>query len=248
MKIVFAQIAPGPSENPVAPQAVVQGLSALTRPAAQPHTTAFDQEPPGGNSATSHGPVPQNPKSRVELSEEAALKMAIEASLRTASAEGIPMGLDPDDLIDGRWVGETGHSQLSGWSSANEAGPSRVSELSEDQSKVPEVLSEDPASSSSLVPPSAPPLPIHYPSIDISPAKLEYPAVAPPEEASASAPKAEEKGNQCVVCWDAPAEGVCIPCGHLAGCMECLSEIKAKNWGCPVCRAPIEQVIKVYAV
>ena len=233
------------------PQAVLQGLSAPTGPAAQLQTPASNQEPPCANSpAAGHDPVPQNPRNRVELSEEAALKMAIDASLRTASEEGVPMGLltDPDDLIDSRWVGETGHTQYSGWSSANEAGPSRVSESSEDHSKAPEVLSKDPASSSSLVPPSAPPFPIHYPSIDISPVNMEYPAVLPTEEAAASAPKTEEKGSQCVICWDGPAEGVCIPCGHLAGCMECLLEIKAKNWGCPVCRAPIEQVIKVYAV
>jgi hypothetical protein len=27
-----------------------------------------------------------------------------------------------------------------------------------------------------------------------------------------------------------------------------LNEVKAKKWGCPVCRAKIDQVIKLYAV
>jgi protein neuralized len=75
--------------------------------------------------------------------------------------------------------------------------------------------------------------------------------VPPPASSSAPIPNAtatEERGCQCVVCWDAKAEAVCIPCGHLAGCMDCLAEIKAKDWGCPVCRAPIQQVIKVYSV
>jgi hypothetical protein len=57
-----------------------------------------------------------------------------------------------------------------------------------------------------------------------------------------------EGGGLCVVCLDACAEGVCIPCGHLAGCMNCLTEVQSKQWGCPVCRGSIERVIKVYAV
>lgn len=113
------------------------------------------------------------------------------------------------------------------------------------------------STSSSPSAPSAPPLPagsdlIHYPSIDLSPVQIDYSAITPHEEPPASVsappPPAEEKGGQCVVCWDAPAQGVCIPCGHLAGCMDCLTEIKDKGWGCPVCRAAIQQVVKVYAV
>jgi protein neuralized len=158
------------------PQAVSQGLSALTRPPSHPHTQSEPQS---------------------KISEEAALKMAIDASLRTASAEGV-LRVPYSD----------------------QAGPSSRASTAEEE------------------PPSAPPLPIHYPAIDTS-------IDAPVEEESGGE---KEKGGQCVVCWDAPAEGVCIPCGHLAGCMECLSQIMSKHWGCPVCRASIDQVIKVYSV
>lgn len=115
--------------------------------------------------------------------------------------------------------------------------------------------------------PSAPPLPsdylppgtefggpIQYPSIDTSPVQVNYPsplssAVAVKEsEKKPEAGKQDSVVGQCVVCWDAPAQAVCIPCGHLAGCMECLSEIKEKSWGCPVCRAPLQQVVKVFQV
>ncbi|XP_061364261.1 putative E3 ubiquitin-protein ligase XBAT35 [Gastrolobium bilobum] len=103
--------------------------------------------------------------------------------------------------------------------------------------------------------PSAPPLaddipvvdgPIHYPSIDFSPVDISSPFVE-------KLPKEEEKnsvgsGSSCVICLDAPAEGACIPCGHVAGCMSCLKEVKAKRWGCPVCRAKLDQVIKLYHV
>ncbi|KAK9059062.1 hypothetical protein SSX86_021681 [Deinandra increscens subsp. villosa] len=91
--------------------------------------------------------------------------------------------------------------------------------------------------------PSAPPLPdmvddgpVHYPSIDSTPI-----------DASENE-KNNNDSSSCVICLDAPVEGACIPCGHMAGCMSCLNEIKGKNWGCPVCRTKIEQVIRLYAV
>jgi hypothetical protein len=52
----------------------------------------------------------------------------------------------------------------------------------------------------------------------------------------------------CVICLDAPVEGACIPCGHMAGCMSCLKDIESKKWGCPICRAKINQIIRLYAV
>lgn len=103
--------------------------------------------------------------------------------------------------------------------------------------------------------PSAPPIadevvdegPIHYPSIDFSPVELSVPTV---ENLPAIANGKKEGGesSSCVICLDAPVEGACIPCGHMAGCMSCLNEIKAKKWGCPVCRAKIDQVVRLYAV
>lgn len=131
-----------------------------------------------------------------------------------------------------------------------------VAEMATTSSSAP-LAPPTPPSAAPSAPPSAPPIPldqdggpIFYPPIDTSPIVIDE--VAPPaSSSSAAAPNAaatEERGGQCVVCWDAKAEAVCIPCGHLSGCMECLAEIKAKDWGCPVCRAPIQQVIKVYAV
>ncbi|XP_020204281.1 putative E3 ubiquitin-protein ligase XBAT35 [Cajanus cajan] len=100
--------------------------------------------------------------------------------------------------------------------------------------------------------PSAPPItdeiptdgPIQYPSIDSSPVDLASPDVEklPKEENNASG------SGSCVICLDAPAEGACIPCGHVAGCMSCLNEVKSKKWGCPVCRSKIDQIIKLYHV
>lgn len=54
--------------------------------------------------------------------------------------------------------------------------------------------------------------------------------------------------GSCVICLDAPVEGACIPCGHMAGCMSCLNAISRKDWGCPVCRTKIDRVLRLYAV
>ena len=272
------QNAPRASGPGVPPQAVLQGLSALVRPTVvqQQQLPASNLELPSTSSTTPHGPS-RKPKNAAaaESPDDVALKMAINASLRTASQEGIPVE-DRNEQHDGSRLGGWGDqetpSKFNGWSSPSEAGPSRVSETLGRSNKVPESVPEVvsttttvPAgtSSSPSPPPSAPPLPadliaplvgaygdpIHYPSVDTSPVKVDYPATSSPGGIPNSKTKApEEKESQCVVCWDAPAQGVCIPCGHLAGCMDCLSEIKAKDWGCPVCRAAIQQVIRVYAV
>ncbi|PWA49304.1 Ankyrin repeat-containing protein [Artemisia annua] len=60
--------------------------------------------------------------------------------------------------------------------------------------------------------------------------------------------KKDGVSSSCVICLDAPVEGAFIPCGHMAGCMSCLTEIKGKILGCPVCRANIDQIIRLYAV
>ncbi|XVF38469.1 hypothetical protein REPUB_Repub20aG0105100 [Reevesia pubescens] len=89
--------------------------------------------------------------------------------------------------------------------------------------------------------------PIQYPSIDST--LIDMPS-SNGEKLPASAGQTKEDGDPstCTICLDAPAEAACVPCGHVAGCMSCLNEIKAKKWGCPVCRAKIKQVIKLYRV
>lgn len=102
--------------------------------------------------------------------------------------------------------------------------------------------------------PSAPPIadeipvdgPVHYPSIDLSPVDISSPVVE--NLCKDEGKNASGNSSSCVICLDAPAEGACIPCGHVAGCMSCLNEVKTKKWGCPVCRAKIDQIIKLYHV
>ncbi|KAF0700139.1 Aste57867_9327 [Aphanomyces stellatus] len=61
-----------------------------------------------------------------------------------------------------------------------------------------------------------------------------------------SPPPIEEVGT-CVVCLDKPMEGVCVPCGHRAVCMTCAATLVAHPSNkCPICRADIRQVIRMY--
>ena len=103
--------------------------------------------------------------------------------------------------------------------------------------------------------PSAPPIPedvlgeepIHYPSIDFNTVDVSVPATTGYGASTTNDAKGDVSSS-CIICWEAPIEGACIPCGHMAGCMSCLSEIKAKKGLCPVCRGKIDQVIRLYAV
>jgi Zinc finger, C3HC4 type (RING finger) len=52
----------------------------------------------------------------------------------------------------------------------------------------------------------------------------------------------------CIVCLDSPVEAACIPCGHMAGCLACFKKIEAKSKKCPVCRAKVDQVVKIYTI
>ncbi|KAJ7158954.1 hypothetical protein O6H91_Y547600 [Diphasiastrum complanatum] len=99
--------------------------------------------------------------------------------------------------------------------------------------------------------PTAPPLPSEFVSYPASKSRTLYATSSKSTNAANAALALEVNSKiagQCVVCWDAPVQGVCIPCGHLAGCMNCLLDIKERSWGCPVCRTQIQQVVKVYTV
>ncbi|XP_076926431.1 putative E3 ubiquitin-protein ligase XBAT35 [Bidens hawaiensis] len=100
----------------------------------------------------------------------------------------------------------------------------------------PVIISAPPSvPSAPLIPETVDDGPVHYPTIDSNPGDGE-------KEIN------NNDSSSCVICLDSPVEGACIPCGHMAGCMICLNEIKGKDWGCPVCRTKIEQVVRLYAV
>ncbi|KAL1294664.1 hypothetical protein HN51_055457 [Arachis hypogaea] len=202
----------------------------------------------------SNVPPATAPPSTEGEGEDAELAMAISASLQQAIQERPPFPAAQPNFEASSSSGGANRSKLGflGTQNPNTSESKPVQEVHEN-------ASAGHAASSLDFDPSAPPAPpaadddipvdgpIQYPSIDISPVDMSSPVVE-------NLPKDEEgkhaggSGSSCVICLDAPAEGACIPCGHVAGCMSCLNEVKTKKWGCPVCRAKIDQVIKLYHV
>ncbi|KAK8511188.1 hypothetical protein V6N13_013608 [Hibiscus sabdariffa] len=195
--------------------------------------------------------------------EELELAMAINASIQSAIAETSDVDLLPGNeaSVSAGWDTAASTSDHSGSVAPMASPPSKANvskwtlieagsgSNSTEGTEIVEMQTSDSV-------PSAPPAlnmdeivedgPIQYPSIDSTPIDLS-------SSNSESLPPSAGQTNQdeapsCTICLDAPSEAACVPCGHVAGCMSCLNEIKAKKWGCPVCRAEIQQVIKLYRV
>jgi len=60
----------------------------------------------------------------------------------------------------------------------------------------------------------------------------------------------EQSRLQCVVCLCQQKTSLFLPCKHLCACTDCAARILKGSAGkptCPLCRAPVEQVLDVYA-
>ncbi|CAN6677398.1 unnamed protein product [Malus baccata var. baccata] len=214
---------------------------------------------------------PVAPATAPPATEDLELAMAISASIQSAMQER-PSFPDPHPTYEGSasssyngWAGASpSNDSYNGWGVPTAAAAPKVSSSkrsgtessevgeSSQQVEIQDTSSVQTAPTSDIIP-SAPPVaddsldaaPIHYPSIDFSPIDIPSPSL---ESTPAKVEEKKGESGSCVICLDAPVEGACIPCGHMAGCMSCLKEIKGKKWGCPVCRAKIDQVIRLYAV
>lgn len=59
----------------------------------------------------------------------------------------------------------------------------------------------------------------------------------------------QEDRTLCIVCFDNPKEVIFLGCQHRACCEGCANEImNVGNRQCPICRAPIVQMIKPFDV
>lgn len=54
--------------------------------------------------------------------------------------------------------------------------------------------------------------------------------------------------GKCVVCAEGDADMVFFRCGHQCTCFGCASRCKSETRVCPVCRAPIEEMVRCYKV
>ncbi|TVU00985.1 hypothetical protein EJB05_53562, partial [Eragrostis curvula] len=236
--------------------------------------------PASSSLASSEGSAPSK--------EDVELAMAINASIQSAIAEGVPNVQPTAPATNSNGWGNPPSNSLNGWGPPVAPAPSKISgqakvdapssstynglgELvgtssgqsssrpDKSQTNPPIVIPQE--ALPSLPTPTAPPFaeetfyngPIQYPSIDSTPVDVTMPATTEGVTTATSAKPGEDEANvsgsgntptgTCVICLDAPVEGACIPCGHMAGCMSCLKDIESKKWGCPICRATINQTI-----
>ena len=71
----------------------------------------------------------------------------------------------------------------------------------------------------------------------------------PPPSADATArppPRPAAAEGVCVVCCDRPAEAVLYRCGHRCACLQCAYYLQHQRLSCPLCRATIDDVVRVY--
>jgi len=55
-----------------------------------------------------------------------------------------------------------------------------------------------------------------------------------------------DKGS-CIICLDKSIDSVLYQCGHMCVCMTCGLNLRRQNNNCPVCRAPIKDIIRAYS-
>merc|ERR1719513_274195 len=64
-----------------------------------------------------------------------------------------------------------------------------------------------------------------------------------PEEEVPSAPPVElTEDNECTICMDAVRNVVFLPCGHVCSCSKCAAKLAQ----CPICRAQIDQKVRIF--
>lgn len=172
---------------------------------------------------------------------------------------GPAVGTTNSDASSSQRMDENPKEDYNGWGVADSGpvgNPTQPAQTSDNISAAVSRINIISASVSSASVPSAPPIPevvldggpIHYPSIDFSPVDWSVPATEDGTSVTNDVKDEEGSSSSCVICWEAPIEGACIPCGHMAGCMSCLNKIKANKGVCPVCRTKINQVVRLYAV
>ena len=68
----------------------------------------------------------------------------------------------------------------------------------------------------------------------------------PSSQSGASSKSKEKETTECVVCFEGAAVAVFYKCGHVCCCIGCGQKLKMRGDPCPICRAPIDDVIRMY--
>lgn len=54
--------------------------------------------------------------------------------------------------------------------------------------------------------------------------------------------------GSCVICTESRIDSVLYQCGHMCACFACAQTLRDKELNCPVCRAPIKDIVRAYRV
>ncbi|KAL2340117.1 hypothetical protein Fmac_008057 [Flemingia macrophylla] len=65
------------------------------------------------------------------------------------------------------------------------------------------------------------------------------------KEENKSHNRAPKKGN-CCICYEMKVDSVLYRCGHMCACLKCANELLWNSGKCPICRAKIVDVVRVY--
>ncbi|KAI3442266.1 uncharacterized protein J3R85_001373, partial [Psidium guajava] len=64
-------------------------------------------------------------------------------------------------------------------------------------------------------------------------------------DAARSVDKIPRKGN-CCICYEKQVDSLLYRCGHMCACLKCAHELQWSSGKCPICRAPIVDVVRTY--
>ncbi|KAE9283288.1 hypothetical protein PR003_g27163 [Phytophthora rubi] len=79
---------------------------------------------------------------------------------------------------------------------------------------------------------------------DQQPPPSEY--VSSDDNAASSSQQTQQEDDLCGLCCSQRRNAVCAPCGHRAGCLECLRTVMHTSHACPFCRARVRSIMRVY--
>ncbi|CAL0299675.1 unnamed protein product [Lupinus luteus] len=159
------------------------------------------------------------------------------------------------ELNTNGWMDKPAKDDYNGWGSLDSKPVDQLTDnVQSRDDNSPIVSSASCSFASSHFVPSAPPIPddvlsegqLHYPSIHSPALDMHVPSMVEP--AMSIGKNKGARDSSCAICWDAAIEGACIPCGHMAGCMPCLNEVRVNKGVCPICMTKIDQVVRLYAV
>ena len=83
--------------------------------------------------------------------------------------------------------------------------------------------------------------------------ELGNPVASPEDEMDTNTGRTgppDNSAGECVICLERPKDATIVhgTTGHVCCCTVCAQELHRRRARCPICRAPIENVIRQYTV